>query len=86
MVYLFYDFETNGLNAKTCGVMQMAIMLVDGSVFINQYIYPYDEKKIKDGMPTNQFIVLRFSKSLVQDRSTCSFYLLQLHAVTFLCK
>ncbi len=42
MVYLFYDFETNGLNAKTCGVMQMAIMLVDGSVFINQYVYPYD--------------------------------------------
>jgi len=26
MVYLCYDFETNGINAMKCGIMQMAIM------------------------------------------------------------
>jgi DNA polymerase III epsilon subunit-like protein len=44
MEYLFYDFETNGLDAKNCGILQMAVMTEDEKVLFNQYTYPYDGK------------------------------------------
>jgi DNA polymerase III epsilon subunit-like protein len=44
MEYLFYDFETNGIDAKNCGILQMAVMKEDGTVLFNQYMYPYDGK------------------------------------------
>ena len=44
MVYLCYDFETNGINALKCGIMQMAIMDLEGRVILNRYMIPYDNK------------------------------------------
>jgi DNA polymerase III epsilon subunit-like protein len=44
MVYLCYDFETNGINAMKCGIMQMAIMDLEGRVIMNRYMFPYDNK------------------------------------------
>lgn len=44
MVYLFYDFETNGISPTTCGIMQMAVMNEEGTVMYNYYMYPYDGK------------------------------------------
>ncbi len=70
MEYLLYDFETNGLDAKNCGILQMAVMREDETVLFNQYTYPYDgkidaveihgidQKKLKENnaIPTYDFL------------------------------
>ncbi len=41
-LFLFYDFETNGIQPDTCAAMQLAIMNFNGEFVFNEYIYPYD--------------------------------------------
>lgn len=42
--YVFYDLETNGLDYYTTGIMQISMIDVDGSVLLNQYVYPFDKR------------------------------------------
>ncbi len=41
-LFLFYDFETNGIHPDVCAAMQLAIMNFNGEFIFNEYIYPYD--------------------------------------------
>ena len=41
---LFYDLETNGLDYYTTGIMQIAMIDVNGKVLLNQYVYPFDQR------------------------------------------
>lgn len=43
-IYVFYDLETNGLDWKTTGIMQMSILDINGSTILNQYTYPFDNR------------------------------------------
>ena len=42
--YIFYDLETNGLDYYTTGIMQIAMIDVNGKVLLNQYVYPFDHR------------------------------------------
>ena len=42
--YVFYDLETNGLDYYTTGIMQISLINIDGTVLLNQYVYPFDNR------------------------------------------
>ena len=44
MNYVFYDLETNGLDYYTTGIMQISMINIDGTVLLNQYVYPFDNR------------------------------------------
>jgi DNA polymerase III epsilon subunit-like protein len=42
--FIFYDLETNGLDHYTTGIMQITLLDIDGNIFLNQYVYPFDKR------------------------------------------
>jgi DNA polymerase III epsilon subunit-like protein len=42
--YVFFDLETNGLDYITTGIMQMSMIDKEGTVLLNQYVYPFDNR------------------------------------------
>jgi len=42
--FVFYDLETNGLDYYTTGIMQISMIDLNGSVLLNQYVYPFDKR------------------------------------------
>jgi len=43
-IYVFYDTETNGLDPITTAIMQLAVLSIDGTLILNQYVYPFDDR------------------------------------------
>ncbi len=41
-ILLFFDFETNGLDPLTCGILHTAIIDSNQNIIFNQYTYPYN--------------------------------------------
>ena len=60
MNYIIYDLETNGINVLDNSIMQMTMLSTDGTILLNEYVYPFDgiiaateihkidEKKLKE--------------------------------------
>ena len=44
MNYVIYDLETNGINVVDNSIMQMTMLSTDGTILLNEYVYPFDGK------------------------------------------